>query len=177
MPGPLGIAVPLLLSLMVCILLAGRRLSITRLSVSVIASQTLFHTLFGLRTPTGEVRHSASLAGHNHGQQLVSVPVVSDHTTTLLYSDALMSGSHLLGAVITIAFLFRGERAIHHMREVAEQFVTWVGRRFTAPLRLPVTTAPVLIRIEDADPWSVLSQIHASTVSRRGPPARVRIAR
>ncbi|MGO1539958.1 MAG: hypothetical protein ACTHW3_11405, partial [Leucobacter sp.] len=43
MPGLVGIAVPLLLSLMVCILLAGRKLSLTRLSISVVARACLLN--------------------------------------------------------------------------------------------------------------------------------------
>ena len=171
MPGPIGVAVPLLLSLMVCILLAGRKLSLIRLSISVIASQALFHALFVLGTPTSTSTHSQLPTGHHHhAQQLLPVPVISDHTMTLVHGDALMWVSHLVGASITIAFLFRGERAIHHLCEVAEQFVAWVGRRFTVPLRLPVVAVPVRLPLQDTDLWTVISQIHASTVSRRGPP-------
>ena len=50
MRGLLGVVVPLALSLFVSVLLAGRRLSVIRLGVSVIASQTLFHSLFVLGT-------------------------------------------------------------------------------------------------------------------------------
>ncbi|MDR2997573.1 MAG: hypothetical protein LBU78_05595, partial [Microbacterium sp.] len=63
MPGPLGVLAPWLLSLMVCVLLAGRKLSALRLSISVIVSQLLFHGLFvlGMITPTG------TIGGHVHG--------------------------------------------------------------------------------------------------------------
>lgn len=63
MPGMLGIAVPWLLSAMVCTLLSGIRLSALRLSVSVLLSQALFHSLFvlGAITPRGGV------APHVHG--------------------------------------------------------------------------------------------------------------
>lgn len=178
MPESIGVAVPLLLSLMVCILLAGRKLSVIRLSVSVIASQVLFHALFVLGTPTSSSPHSQLPTGHHyHVQQILPVPVASDHTMTLVHGDALMWVSHLVGAIITIVFLFRGERAIHHLCQVAEQFVTWVGCRFTVPLRLPVVAVPVRLPVQDTAFWTVISQIYASTVSRRGPPMFVRVAR
>ena len=47
MPGWVGIALPWLLSVMVCTLLAGRALSLIRLSLAVAASQALFHCLAG----------------------------------------------------------------------------------------------------------------------------------
>lgn len=177
MPGPVGIGVPLLLSLMVCILLAGRRLSLTRLSVSVVASQMLFHTLFVLGTPMSGSAVPNMPAGHHHGHGMMQMPAVSEHTITLVHGDTVMWISHLIGALVTVAFLYRGEQAIHRLRAVAEQFVVWVRHRLTTPIQLPVLTAPARVRPAEAEGWTVLSQIHASTLSRRGPPTVFRIAR
>lgn len=177
MPGPVGIGVPLLLSLMVCILLAGRRLSLVRLSVSVVVSQTLFHTLFVLGTPLSGVTMQSMSAGHHHGHQMMQMPAVSEQTITLVHGDTVMWVSHLLGALVTVAFLYRGERAIHHLRAVAEQFVAWVRHRLTSPIQLPVLTAPARMRPAEVARWTVLSQIHTSTLSRRGPPVAFRVAR
>lgn len=52
-PTAMGVIVPLALSILVCVLLSGRRLSLPRLTVSVGISQTLFHLLFSLFTPLG----------------------------------------------------------------------------------------------------------------------------
>lgn len=176
MPGPLGIAAPLLLSLMVCILLAGRKLSLARLSVSVVASQTLFHTLFVLGTPTTGAQMNMP-AGHHHGHGMMQMPVVSEQTTTLVHGDATMWVSHFIGAAITVFFLYRGEQAIHRLRALAEQFVAWVRHRLVVPLRLPVATAPARVPAAvETSGWTMLSQLHASTLSRRGPPRVFRIA-
>lgn len=177
MPGPVGIAVPLLLSLMVCILLAGRRLSLMRLSISVIASQTLFHTLFVLGTPTPGAAMQNMPAGHHHGHGMMQMPAVSEHTITLVHGDTVMWISHLIGALVTVAFLYRGEQTIHRLRAVAEQLVAWVRHRLTNPIQLPVRAAPTRVRPTEAKGWTVLPQIHASTLSRRGPPTVLRIAR
>src|SRR5699024_8570924 len=45
-PTPLGVGVPLLLAVFVCVVLAGRKLSLVRLSASVGVSQTAFHWIF-----------------------------------------------------------------------------------------------------------------------------------
>lgn len=177
MPGPAGVVVPLLLSLMVCILLAGRRLSLMRLSVSVVASQMLFHTLFVLGTRTSGAAVQNMSVGHHHGHQMMQMPAVSEQTITLVHGDTVMWVSHLLGALVTIAFLYRGEQAIHRLREVAEQFVAWVRYRLTTPIQFPVLVAPARVGPAEAKGWSVLSQIHASTLSRRGPPRVFGIAR
>lgn len=179
MPGPLGIAVPLLLSLMVCILLAGRKLSLARLSVSVVASQTFFHTLFVLGTPTAGAGAQMDMSGgaHHHGHGMMQMPVVSEQTITLVHGDATMWVSHFIGAAVTVFFLYRGEQAIHRLRALAEQFVAWVRHRLVVPLRLPVATAPARVPVTvETSGWSVLSQLQASTLSRRGPPHVFRIA-
>lgn len=178
-PGALGICVPLLLSLMVCILLAGRRLALPRLSVSVIASQTLFHTLFVLGTPTAGPAQAGMPAGHHHGHaMMIQLPAMSGHTATLVQGDAVMWLSHLIGAVATICFLYRGERAILRLRELAEQLISWVRHRLVSPSLPPLPSRrPGLAPAAEPSGWTVLSQIQASTLGRRGPPALVRIAR
>lgn len=59
-PSAMGVVVPLALSILVCVLLSGRRLSLPRLTFSVGISQTLFHLLFSLFTPTAASGPGAS---------------------------------------------------------------------------------------------------------------------
>ena len=61
-PGLLGLAVPLVLSVPVCVALAGRGLSLARLAVSVGVSQLLFHALFEIGAAAGPAG-----AAHAHG--------------------------------------------------------------------------------------------------------------
>lgn len=179
MPGLLGVVTPLILSLLVCILLAGRKLSLTRLSLSVVTSQVLFHTLFVLGTPSSGFSMHAGMpgGGHHHGHGMMQMPVVSEHTITLIHGDTMMWLSHFIGAVVTVFFLYRGEQAIHRLRTLAERFGAWVRHRLAIPLRLPVTPTPARVYLVEASGWSVLSQIRASTQHRRGPPVAHRIAR
>jgi len=59
-PTAMGVIVPLALSILVCVLLSGRRLSLPRLTFSVGISQTLFHLLFSLFTPHASGSPAAS---------------------------------------------------------------------------------------------------------------------
>ena len=131
MPGPLGIAVPWMLSFMVCVLLAGRKLSVIRLSLSVAVSQFLFHVLFVL----GTVTPSGTVAPHVHGGPLV-LPAATGVPDAVL-ADGTMWIGHLFAALVTIVALHRGERLLLGLRDLAQQSIRWVRRRVAA-----VTLAP-----------------------------------
>ncbi|WAA64504.1 hypothetical protein [Microbacterium oxydans] len=135
MPGALGILVPWMFSFMICVLLAGRRLSLIRLGLSVAISQFLFHTLFVL----GTVTPSGVSAPHVHGAPLVipATPGIPEAVT----ADASMWLGHGLAALLTVAALHRGERLILAARELAVQLVRWVRRRVDLVLVLPVLRA------------------------------------
>jgi hypothetical protein len=135
MPGALGILVPWMFSFMICVLLAGRRLSLIRLGLSVAISQFLFHTLFVL----GTITPSGVSAPHVHGAPLVipATPGIPEAVT----ADASMWLGHGLAALLTVAALHRGERLILAARELAVQLVRWVRRRVDLVLVLPVLRA------------------------------------
>lgn len=131
MPGLLGILVPWIFSFMVCMLLAGRKLSAIRLSISVAISQILFHVLFVL----GTITPSGQAVSHVHGAPLV-LPA-STGMTEAVVADGTMWGGHLLAAVVTVAIAHRGERMLLALRALAIQVVLWVRRRVDSVLGLP----------------------------------------
>lgn len=178
MPDPIGIGVPLLLSLMVSVLLAGRKLSLLRLSISVLVSQMLFHTLFVLgTTPTGINNDLNVVTSHQHHGAIFLQPILSEQTTTMVQGDTLMWVSHFIGAMVTIAFLYRGERALLRLLALGHQAIAWVRSRFVAPVQLSVQVAPAQLQVHETGTWTVLSQVLESTLNRRGPPATPGIAR
>lgn len=138
MPGPLGILVPWMLSLMLCVLLAGRKLSVLRLSVSVIVSQLLFHVLFvlGLLTPSGVI------GGHQHGAPLV-LPATTGLTEQVV-ADGTMWIGHAFAALLTIVLLHRGERMLLGLRDLAVQAVRWLRSCLddATPVARPLGAAP-----------------------------------
>lgn len=99
-PTTMGLIVPLSLSILVCVALAGRRLSLPRLTVSVGTSQTLFHLLFSLFTPTASggpgasVRSDGGLAAllGSHSQH-VSMPT-THHTAMNSMPSGAMQMTH-----------------------------------------------------------------------------------
>lgn len=131
MPGPLGIVVPWALSFMICVLLAGRRLSAIRLTLSVGISQFLFHVLFVL----GAISPTGAMSGHQHGSHLV----LSDASgvAEAITAGGMMWFGHAIAALVTIAALYRGERLLLTLRELAQRSIRWVRRRIDA-----ITVAP-----------------------------------
>ncbi|MFU1881203.1 hypothetical protein ACM6P1_14065, partial [Enterococcus faecium] len=85
--------------------LAGKILSLPRLSLGVLFSQAVFHTLFSI-TPT--MSSSGTIPGSHHGgMQQMPMPtgmaeMGMDHTSLP------MLGAHLIAAIATIAMLRRG---------------------------------------------------------------------
>lgn len=162
MPGMLGIAVPWLLSLTVCTLLAGRSLSLLRMSASVLASQLLFHVLFvlGTITPTG------GLAPHVHG----SAPLSLAAAAPLVPADAGMWIAHGAAAVLTIAMLHRGELLVRMLLTVASDLAAWLGRI------VPVAIL-VALDVPAQRRWAVVTapaprDPRRARIHRRGPPLR-----
>lgn len=135
MPGILGLVVPWLLSLMICVLLAGRTLSLTRLSVSVALSQVLFHVLFVL----GTITPSATSAPHVHGAPVVLPP--STGLSAGVVADGSMWLGHAVAALLTVLALHRGERLALTLRRLAAQAVRWVRQRIDAPQVRPTLPA------------------------------------
>lgn len=162
MPGPIGITVPWLLSFMVCVLLAGRRLSMLRLSISVVVSQVLFHTLFVL----GMVSPSATGGGHVHGATL-ELPAIAASSPALV-ADGTMWFGHLIAAGLTILALHRGERLLLALRDLAVQAVRWVRRRLDVILltRPKRSTRLAILPHPDRLPTAA----HLRALRGRGPP-------
>ena len=164
MPGWVGIVVPWVLAVTVCTLLAGRTLSLWRLSLAVIASQFLFHGLFILGMFGAPAEPSPALLSHH---------VAAAATTALPglpQADLAMWLGHALAAAATTAALYRGERAIRRLLSLAAQIVHAVRRRVAAfavgITRVPRRTVPGAVDAHDLAPlgWD------PSSVARRGPP-------
>ncbi|MGR7916754.1 hypothetical protein ACU045_02220 [Microbacterium sp. MAHUQ-60] len=170
MPGLLGIAVPWLLSLTVCILLAGRRLSILRLSLSVLASQLLFHALFVL----GSITPSAGLAPHVHAlapHVHALAPLSFSGDAVLVPEDAGMWIAHGLAAALTIAALHRGELIVRALLSAASAIAAWVRR-------IVPTAVSVTLDIPARRRWAVAcapvpQDPLRAEIHRRGPPLRL----
>lgn len=162
MPGPLGILVPWVLSFMVCVLLAGRRLSVVRLTASVAVSQFLFHVLFVLGTLTPAV----AAAPHVHGAPLV---LPAGGVPEALVADGMMWVGHVFAALVTIAALHRGERLLLGLRDLAQQSIRWMRRRAAVLVFLP-RPRPVVVPRVRADATVLRGALLLSPLRGRAPP-------
>ncbi|TSI12801.1 hypothetical protein FO013_18620 [Brevibacterium aurantiacum] len=128
LPSAMGVVVPLVLSMLVCVLLAGRRLSLPRLSLSVLASQSLFHLLFSVFTPmTGKPTPANALERHamHHSDSATMIGPLSGAGQDSLsgmsgtmsateggmhaHTSPAMLSAHLVAAVLTIAMIYWSE--------------------------------------------------------------------
>ncbi|MFP1602691.1 hypothetical protein ACLD0U_08400 [Microbacterium sp. 2216-1] len=160
LPGALGIAVPWMLSLMISTLLAGRRLSVTRLSIAVALSQALFHVLFVL----GSITPRGGLAPHVHGAAAITL----ESGAVLLPDGAGMWLAHVIAAAVTVLALHRGERIVRALASVASDVALWVRRA----VRVVVLARPLE---RGGQRWSVAADTlprdpHRAVLRRRGPP-------
>lgn len=90
---------------LVCVVLAGRRLSLPRTVAGVTLSQVLFHSLFSVFAH-GSPMIAGSSSGHRH-ELIFPAPMVAmpgpDH------SGILMMVSHIAAGVLTVALVRHGE--------------------------------------------------------------------
>lgn len=142
-PGVAGLALALAFSVIVSVALAGRRVTAVRLAASVAISQLAFHLVFSTLGGAGEV---ISTGGH-HGTVRVSTAAEA-----LGHAGPLMWLAHAAAAIVTIAALIRGERALAAIAETARMLLTALfspAFAVTAPLHRdprPVTTHSIVPR-------------------------------
>ncbi|ALJ19834.1 hypothetical protein AOA12_07905 [Microbacterium sp. No. 7] len=166
LPGPLGIAVPWVLSLAVCTMLAGRRLSLVRLSASVAVSQTLFHVLFVVGAADG----LPALGAHAHHSPVV----LAAASPSLVPADPAMWLGHAVAAVVTVAVLHRGERTVLALLRAAAGLAAWLRRRLLLLPAVPALAPAGMRRPRDTGAVVVLRpRLGADAVDRRGPPSLV----
>jgi hypothetical protein len=133
MPSAAAVALSLALSLLVCTAVAGRRLSLWRTVVGVVASQSMFHLLFSGLSSSGTLALSDH-AGHGTGAAGLSLMPGMPTEPTAGHSW-LMWLAHAGAALLTVLALRHAERAQQGLLATARLLVG-VLRRFALPLIL-----------------------------------------
>ncbi|WP_293878277.1 hypothetical protein [uncultured Brevibacterium sp.] len=179
MPGWLGIVAPLILSIFVCTVVAGRMLPLLRLSVSVIASQVLFHCLFMLGTPSSTSSGPTNMAMgyHHHGHHTMPAPEsmhgVADHAAHM-HAGLGMWIAHIAGAAFTVLFLHKGEQILLHLWTLAIRLARKVGLGLLSPFRMLIPLSTARVRPPETRHLAPVSHISISLLRWRGPPMGVR---
>lgn len=172
-PGAAGILIPLALALPVSVAVSAKRLSLIRLSISVLVSQALFHTLFVFGTVP-----FASHEGHaNHGAPTMAgavLPADAAHVHEHLIGGPVMLASHLVAAALTIAALHRGEAAVKTVLAAAARVLGTRRARLIARLPHPPVEAPKT-PVPDAQATITPQLCVIPAHARRGPPLALSI--
>jgi hypothetical protein len=160
LPSLLNIVLALCVAAPVCVLLAGRALSWSRLSLAVVLSQAAFHALLSLDLRGG----GASPVGHHGAGVFLDAAASNALPATHVGHAPWMWGAHATAAVLTILALGMGERAL---RAIAGFLAaTFRALRPLAPHPVPVSApAPAVERPLTASGIAVLS-----VMRHRGPP-------
>lgn len=153
-PDWLAVAVSLAFAGILCVPLAGRTLSLVRLTISVAGAQAVFHTLFALSAGPGGVTTS----GHHGAVAFVPTEVVEHGAQPMFLA-------HLVAAIITIAALRSGEAAFWGIVALAKAGLCRL--RTHAPIPL-ADTRPAALPQREVTPTRL--RVLAASVSRRGPP-------
>ncbi|BCT74823.1 hypothetical protein SCMU_06650 [Sinomonas cyclohexanicum] len=124
-PGPVGWAVPWVLSVFVCTAIGGRRLSLWRLSLGIGASQLLFHALFVLGTTPAAASplpaHHAHMAAEMSASDMPGIGAMPGMVPT----DPSMWIWHAVAAMVTIAAFHRGEVLLCGLQDLATRVAEW----------------------------------------------------
>jgi hypothetical protein len=168
LPATAGLALCLAFSGAACVLLAGKTLSLARLSAAVALSQLLFHGLFSLLADAPLSTPSSAEAGMHHGGAVALQLATATATVPPMSADAdlRMWLGHAFGAIVTVAVLSLGERAFWALARLARLFISCI-----LDVVLPVETA-VSARLSRSDrPAAVIPHALIFSIHRhRGPP-------
>jgi hypothetical protein len=143
-------------SAVVCVLLAGRRLSLPRLAISITISQFAFHLLFGVGGGAGAGAGSSVLVetgGHHAPLLLRELPDAVAGPVHAGHDSGAMWVMHAIAAALTIVLVRRGERAIVAVLAIAGAGILSLVRLavavFLEPLPEPSTLRPRGLPIVD----------------------------
>lgn len=160
-PHPLLVLALLVFLTPLAALLVGPRASLRRLSSAVLVAQSIFHALFVVLNATAAPSDLGT--GHHHALVLPAITGAAPDVAP----DAAMLVAHLVAAVLTVAWLRRGEsliRAVFHwVRAVLHRRAPRLHARWPVPASV-ARTARVFV-----------SAILAGDLALRGPPAFSRV--
>ncbi|AGW42570.1 hypothetical protein O159_26600 [Leifsonia xyli subsp. cynodontis DSM 46306] len=134
-PSAVALTLSLTFSSLACIALAGKRLALWRLALSVLLSQFLFHALFSL-SPS-ESFSGMPAGGHFHaGMHLTLLPGAATDPALVVEGWAMWL-AHIAAAALTIVVLRHGE----HTFWAVCGFASYRLRRFFDRVAGPCPTA------------------------------------
>lgn len=176
-PPFFAVALSLAFAGLACTVLAGRRFSRTRLALSVVASQFLYHGLFsvfGESSSTAAPAVSDAASGHLHGAVLHSSSAAG--IAGGLEWEPVMLAAHAVAAIATLMLMLYGEhlaRAVVARAEFARAAAAAGIMRVVTLLRAALPGWPSPASPQATVEWALLRPVPAvlpGSALRRGPP-------
>ena len=165
-PSVVAIAGALLVSMVLGMVVVGRRLTRARVAAGVVLDQLVFHSLFSFFGASG-ASTVATAGGHHSGHGMLELTIA----TSPAASTAAMVVSHLGAAVIAYAMLRRGVVAL---ASIVSSLSIALLRALEPTLALAAPPAPLRLRARRhhvAHTFDALVRLP----DRRGPPARAAV--
>lgn len=166
-PGSAGTAIAVAFALLASIAVAGKRLTLPRIAVAVGVSQFFFHLVFSLG---GASSVTMTQSGH-HGA--IVVGGAADPMASMDHSSGGMWVAHAIAAVLTIVFLWRGERELWRVLSTATRQLAAV--LLGQLVFVPVVSRGVAVRVTAVSRTVFRDDLGVvlSSLRHRGPPAHV----
>ncbi len=180
MPGWLGVAVPWVASVWLCLAVAGDRLPLARLSAAVGGSQVAFHYLFVLGVPVpgggGVSAHSTHSVADPAGAAAtadVSIAAAQHAAHAGMAMGMGMWMWHAIGAAATIAAMRCGTWILGRLRRTLSGLVAWVRLLLNLP-----TSGHGAVPACALAPWQESDALRPpgwfpQSFRRRGPPLQL----
>jgi hypothetical protein len=168
-PPALLLGTAVVVSVLVCFALGGRRVTLPRLVVAVAATQGLLHAVFTLAggmAPMTDDQGAGGAGGAHAGHHLPGAAVLPELAAGA--HDGSMVGAHVVAGLVTIATLRAGTSAV---RQLVRALGLVLVRLLTHVAAVVVPHRPRgAVRVERA-PRPLVTLLLATTRALRGPPA------
>lgn len=172
-PPALLLGTAVVVSVLVCFALGGRRVTLPRLVVAVAATQGLLHAVFTLAggmapmAPVADDGAAGGAGGAHAGHHVPGATAVLPELAAGAH-DGSMVGAHVVAGLVTIASLRVGTSAVRQLVRALGLVLVRLVVRVTA---LVVPHRPRgAVRVERA-PRPLVTLLLATTRALRGPPA------
>lgn len=172
LPHPLLWLLYTAISAVICVGLAGRRLSRLNMMVSVLLAQGLLHFLYMNSSPSAQVPSGHPSGIHAHGIHTQQIHATAIHSQFAHHHETLtlsMVGLHLLAAALTYIILRWGETLSERIvKGVVHEIQTW----FVFPI-LPIIPRTSLNQSNNNPGFSLIQRVLAEVRLERGPPQNI----
>jgi hypothetical protein len=163
-PSVAGVALCLAFAGMTCIALAGKSLSLPRLSLSVFISQLLFHGWFSLLGSAGTPTITSPATTPSMATEMGEHQMQLQAAGSVMTMPTWMWAAHATAAVLTVLVLRYGERAFWQLIALARPFLLSL---FGWVLGTPLPMVRSVPREQESLPRRLAI---VSMLSLRGPP-------